>query len=177
MAVLSRAQAFPFDDLGCTVELGGWWLSGGQQGVFFRGTGYEFSEQEATSGTSYQEYSITNVEVSYALYTYAADPENPWPNLKYTITVKRASMFYINLVIVPGVVCTFLSFAVFWADTASSDSLGYGITVIVVMLLLNVTSRTARIQPSARYLAWRPHWQEPVPQLVLMGVLPVCTCT
>jgi hypothetical protein len=33
---------------------------------------------------------------------------------------------------------TLLSFAVFWSDTASSDALSYGVTIIVVNLLLNV---------------------------------------
>ena len=40
-----------------------------------------------------------------------------------------------------------LSFAVFWADTAAADALGYGISVIIVNLLSN---------------------------LVLIGLLPIC---
>jgi hypothetical protein len=50
-------------------------------------------------------------------------------------------------VLIPGILTTLLSFAVFWTDTGSADALGYGIGVIVVNLLSTV---------------------------VLMGILPVC---
>ena len=61
---------------------------------------------------------------------------------------KRAFTYYIVLVILPGILITLLSFAVFWTDTASADALGFGIGIIVVNLLLN---------------------------LILFGVLPLCS--
>ena len=55
MCKFSGLVAFPFDKLKCGIEFGGWSLSGGQMGLLPYGPGYTFSDQEATSGTSYQE--------------------------------------------------------------------------------------------------------------------------
>lgn len=61
----SGLVAFPFDQLRCQLEFGGWLLSGAHQGIQLDGEGYQFSLQEASSGTSYQEYTIKAVNVSY----------------------------------------------------------------------------------------------------------------
>lgn len=42
------------------------------------------------------------------------------------------------VVLMPGVLITFLSFAVFWSDSASADALGYGIGVVIINLLSSV---------------------------------------
>ena len=133
----SGLVAFPFDNLKCQFEIGGWALSGGQQGLQMLGSGYEFSSQEVTAGASYQEISIDKVNVSLETYTYPCCPSEPWPVILYTITMKRVWMAYFPLVIFPGILITFLSFAVFLTDTGSADALGYGIGVIVVNLLSN----------------------------------------
>ena len=38
--------------------------------------------------------------------------------------LSRASDFYVTVTIIPGVLITLLSFAVFYSDTASADPLG-----------------------------------------------------
>ena len=129
------------------MEIGGWILSGGQQGLQLLGTGYQFSSQEVTSGASYQEMAISQVNVSLKTYTYPCCPSEPWPVLLYTITMTRVWFSYFPLVIFPGILITVLSFAVFLTDTGSADALGYGIGVIVVNLLSN---------------------------FILLGMLPIC---
>ena len=62
MCKFSGLVAFPFDTLSCGIEFGGWALSGGHQGILLDGTGYTFSKQGATSGSSYQEYEISALE-------------------------------------------------------------------------------------------------------------------
>lgn len=56
------------------AEWGGWGWSGGQQGIVLLGEGYEFSDQEATSGSSYQEYKVKSVNVSRVNYDYECCP-------------------------------------------------------------------------------------------------------
>ena len=51
----SGLVAFPFDVLKCKIEFGGWVWSGGHQGIVLHNGGYQFSQQEATSGSTYQE--------------------------------------------------------------------------------------------------------------------------
>ena len=138
MCKFSGLVAFPRDSLRCGIEIGGWILGGGQQGLHLRNQGYAFSNQETTSGTSYQEYEIKAVNVSLTLYEYACCPSDPFPVAVYRITLNRARGFYEMFTIFPGILMTILAFVVFWTPTDSSDALGYGISVIVVNVLMNV---------------------------------------
>jgi hypothetical protein len=138
MCKFSGLVAFPFDKLKCPLEVGGWVFSGGQQGVNLLDGGYEFSNQEVSSGTSYQEYELESLNATLKLYTYACCASEPWPIVIYDITLSRATDFYLVVCIVPGILLTMLSFVVFWTPTSSADSLGYGISVVVVNVLSNI---------------------------------------
>ena len=138
MCKFSGLVAFPFDSLQCPIEFGGWTFSGGQQGIQLLDGGYEFSNQEATSGTSYQEYEIDAVNASLTLFEYDCCPSEPWPIVVYRITLRRASGFYMVVSIIPGILLTCLSFVVFWTPTESADPLGYGISVVIVNVLSNL---------------------------------------
>ena len=139
MCKFSGIIMFPMDTLKCKTEVGGWMWSGINQGILLDGPGYTFDmgdAQEETAGASYQEMSITNVTAVMRKYFYAGDDHEPWPVIQYTITLERRYLSYMIFMVVPGLLTTLLSFAVFWADTASADALGYGIGVLVVNLLL-----------------------------------------
>ena len=43
----------------------------------------------------------------------------------YTISLKRAEVFYVLVLIVPTITITILSFVVFWSPTEAADALGY----------------------------------------------------
>ena len=135
MCKFSGLVAFPFDTLKCTTEFGGWGMSGYQQGITLLDGGVALSSEEVTSGTSYQQFSIKSANVTTRVYKYPCCPNEPWPAVVYTFEMSRAGNFYTILTIVPGIVITLLSFSVFFTDTASSDPMSYGITVIVVNLL------------------------------------------
>jgi len=138
MCKFSGLTAFPFDNLKCAFEFGGWAFSGEQQGILLKGSGYDFSAQEATQGSTYQEYTISEVSVDRINYEYPCCPSEPWPVVMYTITLNRADNFYVVIIIVPTFIVTMLSFVVFWAPSNAGDALGFGITVIVVVILMQV---------------------------------------
>ena len=100
------------------------------------------------------------VAVKYAFYAYACCASEPWPVVLFTIDLDRSSAFYEGIVLVPGIVVTLLSFAVFWADTGSADALGYGINVIVVNLLSSIVLIdmlpvcSSSVLPVSVILAW-----------------------
>ena len=127
----SGLVAFPFDNLTCAVEFGGWLWSGAQQGVVPRNgtSGFTFSSQEATSGSSYQEFRIVDVTTVPQNYAYSgAGGAEPYPIIEYRIVLKRSSDFYVVVIIAPTIITTLLAFVVFFAPTGAADSLGYGIT-------------------------------------------------
>ena len=138
MCKFSGLVAFPFDKLICNVEFGGWGWSGGQQGLELRGPGYQFSAQEATAGSTYQEYKIINISVARENYFYDCCPSEPWPVVTYEIKLDRSSNFYVFTLLVPTCIITCLSFVVFWAPPSAADALSFGITIIVVVILMNV---------------------------------------
>ena len=68
MCKFTGLVAFPFDNLGCLFEVGGWSFGGGHQGLTLLNGGYELASQdeaaqEDSAGSSYQEYWISNVTV------------------------------------------------------------------------------------------------------------------
>lgn len=52
-----------------------------------------------TSGSSYQEYEVVDIQASVSDYSYPCCPNEPWPVAVYRITLSRATTFYIFTVI------------------------------------------------------------------------------
>ena len=145
MCKFSGLVAFPFDVLKCQIEFGGWLMSAGHQGLLLGGggtavpgSGFQFAAQEATSGSSYQEFTIANVTAERVNYVYPCCPNEPWPAILYTVSLDRANSFYTVVIVLPTMIITVLSFAVFFLPPESGDALGYGITIIVVVILMQV---------------------------------------
>ena len=143
----SGLAAFPYDTLKCAVEFGGWSMSAYHQGLRLSGKGYEFSSQETTAGASYQEFTIQKVEADVHNNFYACCADEQWPVATYRIFLKRASYYYTMLIVVPSLLITLLSFAVFFTQPEACDALAYGITVVLASELMKI---------------------------VLVGVLPIC---
>ena len=114
MCKFSGLAAFPYDTLKCAVEFGGWAMSAYHQGIKFSGEGFSFSSQEATAGASYQEYSIQKIECEINTYFYSCCANEPWPVATYRIFLNRASYYYTMLIVVPSILITLMSFAVFF---------------------------------------------------------------
>jgi len=132
MCKFSGLVAFPFDRLKCSIEMGGWGWSGGYQGITLKdGKGYDFSNQEVTSGSSYQEYDIAEVNAKLVLYTYPAYPSEPWPIVLYTITLNRALFYYWLLILGPNMLLAVISFGVFFVSVEEGERLSLGVTLIL----------------------------------------------
>ena len=92
--------------------------------------------QEATAGSSYQEFSISDVSTSLTAFQYPDDDEatnftEPWPNVRYDITLRRSSLYHQLLILAPGIILTSLSLTVFFMRPDSSERLSFGITLIL----------------------------------------------
>lgn len=130
MCKFSGLVAFPFDKLTCEMEFGGWAMSAGFQGIRpFSSGAFAFSNQEATSGSSYTEYQIQTVEATLHSNDYSTSVD--WPVMRYRIQMGRASMYYVTLILVPGVLMALLSMGVFFMSFQVGERLSYGITLIL----------------------------------------------
>ena len=72
--------------------------------------------------TSYQEQKIQTVEVLYSPQFYPCCPNEPWPTLTYTIVLERNSFFYLNFTLLPSVIFSLISFAVFYMTFEARDT-------------------------------------------------------
>ena len=143
----SGLVAFPFDELQCTFEIGGWSLDETHQGLSFFadevGGPFELSWHasaataltnksgvEVTIGTSYNEYDIKGISASLVRFQYASSI-HPFTVARYTVVTTRARSYYWLLVVVPCLLLTVFSFSVFWLSPNVGERLGYGITLIL----------------------------------------------
>ena len=69
MCKFSGLVAFPYDRLRCKLELGGWSMSDGFQGLDLRGRGFEVEVAEASLGSSYQVAAVPAVTMYTATVT------------------------------------------------------------------------------------------------------------
>ena len=150
----SGLVAFPFDSLTCSIEFGGWALSGGYQGISLEGSGFGVSQQEATSGSSYQEHSIAEggVSVVHNVFEYPCCPSEPWPVVRYDITLDRGSAYYWLLVIYPGLLITCLAMTVFFMSPGLTERISYATTLLLVNEVSKVT--IAGLVPVCGELLW-----------------------
>ena len=134
MCKFSGLVAFPYDNLQCSLEIGGWTWSGSHQGIEpFAAGAATFSSQEATAGASYTEYTIKEIQAEPVIYEYPCCPSEPWPVIFYTITLHRASQYYFHLLLWPYIALTSLSFLVFFMSHEVGERLGFGITLILAI--------------------------------------------
>ena len=147
----SGLVAFPFDHLKCSMYWAGWTFSGGFQGIELMGRGYAESTEE-TAGSSYQEYSIEVIEVEKTINFDANSPSEPWTLVKYTITLGRASFYYLLLIIFPTVLTTYLSFGVFFMSHEVGERLSFGITLLLLVGVIK--GSVAKFVPVCGELLW-----------------------
>ena len=145
----SGLVAFPYDDLKCLIDVGGWWMGADLQGIIPRpcqssdgtcGDGWELTQAEPTAGESYQEHSILSVEATKTEFVYACCPA-PFPVVTYTVTLKRASSYYAKVLLLPQFFLVALAFSVFF--TGTSGSLGNmrianGMTVVLIFFVQGI---------------------------------------
>ena len=148
----SGLVAFPFDQPSCALEIGGWMVSGGHQGIALEGKGWSDAQQEATAGASYQEFSIDSVSVERHVFSYSCCPSEPWPVLRYNFSLRRASSYYVVMIIYPSLLITFLSLSVFFMSPGLTERLSYATTLLLVQEVSKVT--IAGLVPVCGELLW-----------------------
>ena len=149
MCKFSGLVAFPFDNLDCLVDLGGWMYGADFQGLIALnctgpscGPGWSLENTEASSGESYQQYWIQRIASTKKDYYYACCT-TPFPVLTYRFTLNRATDYYIRVLIVPQILLTFLAFSVFFTgiDTRlGAGRMSFGMTIVLISNVMGVAT-------------------------------------
>lgn len=128
---------FPFDNLKCKVEIGGWMLSGAHQGLSSVSAtldGTVGDNGESTSKPSYADYNLTHASAHIDVYEYPTDPQNPYPVMMINLELKRVnSTSWFWIVVMPMAALTYLAMFAAFIPIESGERLGYGITMLVAV--------------------------------------------
>ena len=132
-------KKIPFDELSCQFQMGGWAKSGLDVNYVFMDPPISFGTEDSAR-TTFQEYEfLTSKTKSWIIQSYyPCCPNEPWPILNYVLTLKRARSYYILKVIVPNILFTYLSFSPFWIDVRTGERLGYGVTILLAMVAVDI---------------------------------------
>ena len=170
---------FPADKLKCKFEMGGWWLSAAYENLYPMGqpAGYDLAQNWDLSPATKNSYSeqararprnmsthfrrithaprsqvITEVEVKRWTAVYGSDLSKGYPTLVYAVTLERTTFYYLNFVLLPSVIFSLLSFAVFFMSFEVGERLGFGITLVLVVEVAKQTM--SALLPVCGELLW-----------------------
>ncbi|XP_050402297.1 neuronal acetylcholine receptor subunit alpha-10 isoform X2 [Patella vulgata] len=125
---------FPFDDQRCELKFGSWTYDGFQVDIVNR-SGRVDLENYIYSG----EWDLIDVKVVRHEVYYACCKE-PYPDVRFTIIIRRRTLYYLFNIIFPCLWLTILSLLGFWLPPDSGEKITLGITVLlafsVFMLLI-----------------------------------------
>ncbi|GFO05211.1 neuronal acetylcholine receptor subunit alpha-10 [Plakobranchus ocellatus] len=125
---------FPFDDQTCELKFGSWTYDGFQVDITNRSDSVDLNNY-VFSG----EWELIDVRIKRMEITYACCIE-PYPDVRFTIIIRRKTLYYLFNIIFPCLWLTILSLLGFWLPPDSGEKITLGITVLlafsVFMLLI-----------------------------------------
>ncbi|XP_070174356.1 acetylcholine receptor subunit alpha-like 2 [Littorina saxatilis] len=125
---------FPFDDQECELKFGSWTYDGFQVDITNRS-----AQVDLTNYVFSGEWELIDVRVRRTEMYYACC-EEPYPDVRFTIIIRRKTLYYLFNIIFPCLWLTILSLLGFWLPPDSGEKITLGITVLlafsVFMLLI-----------------------------------------
>ncbi|XP_046373223.1 neuronal acetylcholine receptor subunit alpha-10-like isoform X2 [Haliotis rufescens] len=126
---------FPFDDQVCKMKIGSWAYDGFQVNVYNRSA----TAVDLSNYVENGEWDLVSVEAIRNVVYYQCCPE-PFPDVTFTIHLRRRTLYYTYNVITPCIMLSTLTLLVFWMSPESGEKVTLGLTVLlafsVFMLLI-----------------------------------------
>ena len=140
MCRFSGLVQFPYDQLSCPIQIGGWQTSGLTQGLLPATSGClsTTAAEEEVAQVSYAEYSIVDQTCSTFDLEYASYPGELWPMILIRVYFDRAPKFYSFFALVPSFALTLVSFSVFFMGLHVGERLGVGVTLVLLIEVAKV---------------------------------------
>ena len=114
---------FPFDDKTCLYKFGSWTYDGYKVDLDFLGNSSDIDMMEYMPSA---EWTILKAGGFRNVRKYACCGDDPYPELIYTISIKRKTAFYIVVLILPCVLLSCLTLVMFWFPPQRPDRTGLG---------------------------------------------------
>ncbi|XP_013418084.1 neuronal acetylcholine receptor subunit alpha-5 isoform X2 [Lingula anatina] len=122
---------FPFDIQECNMKFGSWTYDGFQLDVFF----YDGEKVDLKDYVESNEWVVMDSPAKKNVKTYPCCPE-PFPDLTFTIRFRRKVAFYNYILVLPCVLLSTLTLALFWMPPESPAKMQLGMNIFVAFFLL-----------------------------------------
>ena len=121
---------FPFDEQKCTLEFISWTHSGHELDVVYNNSFKNMVYYVATN----QEWSVKGITAERHEKQYACCTE-PYPDVTFTIHMRRGSLFYIFNLIFPCFLIYLVSFLGFFLPVESGEKVNLEITILLALVV------------------------------------------
>ncbi|CAL1530114.1 unnamed protein product [Lymnaea stagnalis] len=139
---------FPFDEQTCQLKFGSWTYNGNMLDIDFIG---EVREMDLSDYMQSNEWSVLENSAVKNIKYYTCCPE-PYPDMTFTLRLKRRVAFYTFILILPCGLLSLLTLVIFWVPPESPAKLQLGMNIflaffVLLLLLADFTPRAATSIP------------------------------
>ncbi|KAK3092235.1 hypothetical protein FSP39_000116 [Pinctada imbricata] len=127
-----NVHKFPFDTQNCELKLGSWAYHGGEIDIFFKNPNGDL----ATSKSNV-EWDIMSFPVVKNVLYYACCAD-PYPDLTYTVVLKRKPSFYVNNILLPSSLICAIALLGFFLPVESGEKVSLQITVMLSLAVFQL---------------------------------------
>ncbi|CAH1795658.1 unnamed protein product [Owenia fusiformis] len=126
---------FPFDEQTCHLKFGSWTYDGFKLDLNF------YNEKNVTDITDYVDSNEWKLLEHPAVKNTKYYPccKEPYPDLTFTLKIKRIAAFYSYILILPCVLLATLTLVVFWLPPESPAKMILGMNILMAFFLLLLT--------------------------------------
>lgn len=132
---------FPFDHQQCNLTFGSWTYNGNQVDIF-----HALDSGDLSDFIEDVEWEVHGMPAVKNVISYGCCSE-PYPDVTFTLLLKRRSSFYIVNLLVPCVLISFLAPLSFYLPAASGEKVSLGVTILLAMTVFQLM--VAEIMPAS----------------------------
>lgn len=148
---------FPFDGQQCPLTFGSWTYNGNQIDLL--------SMQETGDLTDFVEnveWEMLGMPARRNVITYGCCSE-PYPDVTYTLLLRRRASFYVFNLLVPCVMISFLAPLGFYLPADSGEKVSLGVTVLLALTVFQLL--VAESMPPSENVPLIGEWSAKIPVL------------
>ncbi|KAM4854945.1 neuronal acetylcholine receptor subunit alpha-9 [Thomomys bottae] len=132
---------FPFDKQQCNLTFGSWTYNGNQVDIF-----NALDSGDLSDFIEDVEWEVHGMPAVKNVMIYGCCSE-PYPDVTFTLLLKRRSSFYIVNLLIPCVLISFLAPLSFYLPAASGEKVSLGVTILLAMTVFQLM--VAEIMPAS----------------------------
>ena len=126
-----NVKYFPFDSQQCDIVFISWTHSGYELDVFYNASSFATSIYYTSEN---QEWAVDDITADRHNKFYACCKE-PYPDVTFTIHMRRGSLFYIVNLIAPCLLIFFISFLGFFLPVESGEKVNLETTILLALVV------------------------------------------